>query len=41
MLYDSVHSKIFSLPDHFTLYPGHDYRGMTYYSKHVCTNNNT
>lgn len=28
-LYDSVHSKILSLPSHYLLYPGHDYRGMT------------
>lgn len=26
-LYDSVHSKILSLPSHFLLYPGHDYQG--------------
>jgi len=26
-LYDSVWSKIFSLPDHFKLYPAHDYKG--------------
>lgn len=28
-LYRSIHAKIFSLPDHFALYPGHDYRGLT------------
>lgn len=28
-LYDSVHSKIFTLPDHFKLYPAHDYKGFT------------
>ena len=28
-LYRSVHSQIFSLPDHCVLYPGHDYRGIT------------
>lgn len=28
-LYDSVHSKILSLPSHFLIYPGHDYKGMT------------
>lgn len=27
-LYDSIH-KLFQLPDHFTVYPGHDYRGQT------------
>ena len=28
-LYKSVHEKIFSLPDNFMLYPGHDYTGQT------------
>jgi len=28
-LYDSVHGKIFSLPDDFKLYPAHDYKGRT------------
>ncbi|XP_049875460.1 persulfide dioxygenase ETHE1, mitochondrial [Pectinophora gossypiella] len=28
-LYDSVHKRIFTLPDHYTLYPAHDYKGMT------------
>ena len=28
-LYESVWSKIFSLPDHFTLFPAHDYQGRT------------
>ncbi|XP_045499928.1 persulfide dioxygenase ETHE1, mitochondrial isoform X1 [Colias croceus] len=28
-LYKSVHEKIFTLPDHFTLYPAHDYKGQT------------
>ncbi|KOB65904.1 Beta lactamase domain, partial [Operophtera brumata] len=28
-LYKSVHQKIFSLPEHYTLYPAHDYRGQT------------
>ncbi|XP_013184563.2 persulfide dioxygenase ETHE1, mitochondrial isoform X2 [Amyelois transitella] len=28
-LYNSVHKKIFTLPDHYTLYPAHDYRGQT------------
>ncbi|MFZ9886319.1 MAG: MBL fold metallo-hydrolase [Myxococcota bacterium] len=28
-LYRSVHDKIFSLPDHTRIYPGHDYKGRT------------
>jgi glyoxylase-like metal-dependent hydrolase (beta-lactamase superfamily II)/rhodanese-related sulfurtransferase len=28
-LYDSVHQKIFSLGEAFTIYPGHDYKGRT------------
>ena len=28
-LFDSVHEKIFQLPDHFKLYPAHDYKGFT------------
>lgn len=28
-LYNSVHSQILSLPDHFCLYPAHDYKGLT------------
>ncbi|MCK6504584.1 MBL fold metallo-hydrolase [Myxococcota bacterium] len=28
-LYRSVHEQIFSLPDDFTVYPGHDYKGFT------------
>lgn len=28
-LYDSVHQKIFTLPDSTKLYPAHDYKGMT------------
>ncbi|XP_050344445.1 persulfide dioxygenase ETHE1, mitochondrial [Nymphalis io] len=28
-LYNSVHTKIFTLPDHYTLYPAHDYKGQT------------
>ncbi|XP_076438465.1 persulfide dioxygenase ETHE1, mitochondrial-like [Babylonia areolata] len=27
-LYDSVHTKIFSLPRHYTILPGHDYTGQ-------------
>lgn len=29
LLFRSVREKIFSLPDHCLLYPGHDYRGLT------------
>lgn len=28
-LYHSVHKRIFTLPDHYTLYPAHDYKGQT------------
>ncbi|CAH0727153.1 unnamed protein product, partial [Brenthis ino] len=28
-LYNSVHSRIFTLPDFYTLYPAHDYKGQT------------
>uniref|UniRef100_A0AC34G770 Metallo-beta-lactamase domain-containing protein n=1 Tax=Panagrolaimus sp. ES5 TaxID=591445 RepID=A0AC34G770_9BILA len=28
-LYESVHNSIFSLPDDYLLYPGHDYSGQT------------
>lgn len=28
-LYESVHSKIFTLPPHYTLFPAHDYKGLT------------
>ena len=28
-LYDSIHQKIFSLPDEVKVYPGHDYNGHT------------
>jgi sulfur dioxygenase len=28
-LYDSVHTQIFSLPDHTIVYPAHDYQGRT------------
>ncbi len=28
-LYDSIHRKIFSLPDEVKVYPGHDYNGNT------------
>ena len=27
-LYDSIHGKLFSLPDSTIVYPGHDYRGL-------------
>ena len=29
MLYDSIHSKLFTLPENTLVYPGHDYRGFT------------
>ena len=28
-LYASVHERLFSLPDDTTIYPGHDYKGLT------------
>jgi sulfur dioxygenase len=28
-LYRSIHEQVFTLPDDCTLYPGHDYRGLT------------
>ncbi|XP_077455200.1 persulfide dioxygenase ETHE1, mitochondrial [Stigmatopora argus] len=28
-LYNSIHKKIFTLPDHCLIYPAHDYRGQT------------
>ena len=28
-LYDGITGKIFTLPDHFQIYPGHDYNGFT------------
>jgi len=28
-LFDSVHQKLFTLPDHTEVYPGHDYKGQT------------
>lgn len=28
-LYKSVHERIFTLPDHYILYPAHDYKGQT------------
>lgn len=28
-LYNSVHNKIFSLPENFRLFPAHDYKGQT------------
>lgn len=28
MLYDSIHDKLFSLPNSTVVYPGHDYRGF-------------
>ncbi len=32
-LYTSIHERIFSLPDHFTVYPGHDYTGRYFRGK--------
>jgi sulfur dioxygenase len=29
-LYTSIHERIFTLPDHFTVYPGHDYTGRDF-----------
>lgn len=28
-LFDSIHEKLFSLPEHTEVFPGHDYRGQT------------
>jgi glyoxylase-like metal-dependent hydrolase (beta-lactamase superfamily II) len=28
-LYDSIHQRLFTLPDETLVYPGHDYRGLT------------
>ena len=28
-LYDSIHKKIFTLPDDYAVYPGHDYTGQS------------
>ena len=28
-MYQSIHTQIFTLPDHCLLYPGHDYKGLT------------
>jgi len=40
-LYNSVHKHIFTLPDCFKLYPGHDYKGKSFFSSlcscHVIT----
>ena len=33
-LYDSVHREIFSLPEHYTVLPAHDYRGTPAYYRH-------
>lgn len=29
LLYNSVHSRVFSLPEDFSVYPAHDYQGRT------------
>lgn len=29
-LYDSIHNRLFSLPDDTVVYPGHDYRGFSF-----------
>lgn len=29
-LFDSVHSQLFTLPDHTTVYPAHDYKGRAH-----------
>ncbi|CAF5055901.1 unnamed protein product [Rotaria magnacalcarata] len=29
ILFTSIHSKLFSLPDHYLVYPAHDYTGQT------------
>lgn len=34
-LYNSVHKHIFTLPDCFKLYPGHDYKGKSFFLLHV------
>jgi len=31
-LYDSVHQKIFTLPEDFSLFPAHDYKGLMFIS---------
>ena len=30
LLYDSVHKKLYALPDDYVVYPGHDYTGQLY-----------
>ena len=32
-LYQSIHKRIFTLPDHFIVYPGHDYTGENFEDK--------
>jgi sulfur dioxygenase len=34
-LYDSVWGKILSLPDNFTLFPAHDYKGRRWLNKKI------
>jgi sulfur dioxygenase len=31
VLYDSIHSKLFELPEHFKVFPAHDYKGFIKY----------
>lgn len=30
LLYDSVHGKLFTLPEHYKVYPAHDYKGQLF-----------
>jgi len=39
-LFDSVHSQLFTLPNHTTVYPAHDYKGRAHSSIGVEKNNN-
>jgi sulfur dioxygenase len=33
-LYTSIHERIFTLPDYFIVYPGHDYTGRNFSRNH-------
>ena len=35
-LYESVHKKIFTLPDETLVFPGHDYKGMYIKQSNTC-----